>query len=429
MNRRSDVPLRPRFHLPLWLAVGGLLALAGCGASSSTSSTSGAAAVGSAGASNCSVVFGTNTEVTGPFQAYGGPAVLGLNAAVKAINTAGGVKVGSKTCKFAAENADNKSQPSQVFTASQQVIDSKAVASLGPDFDDQVAYKAFNKAGIIDFVTGGQVADTLAADPTKTPLAVAMIPFQVLEHAAYLRQAVAYDPTIKRVAVLYPNDGGGQVIDQQVTEGAKQAGVDIVANVAFPDSTSNYSAFLTQIKAAHPDLLFAENTSQQSQAIIQQAVPLNVAKYYMSETATSDTMQATPGLANSTIFLPTFAPTYSKSEQLPGQQPQVIFGKANPPLVPGAAIVLYYAAWLVKQAVEKAGSTDPQAVFAALKGQSYNGPFGTCTMTDKLFMQCETEFLIVKGKNVTVQTFATPYDAKPKETFSCTEGTPVCTKQ
>jgi branched-chain amino acid transport system substrate-binding protein len=427
MNRRSAISLRPRLHIPLWLAVGGLLALAGCGASGSSSSpASGAAAAAS---SNCSVVFGTNTEITGPFEAYGGPAALGLEVAAKAINAAGGVKAGNKTCQFVAVNEDNKSDPSQVFTASKKVIDAKALVSLGPDFDDQVAYKAFNQAGVIDFVTGGQVASTLASTPAKVPLAVDMIPFQDLEHAAYLRQAVAYDPTIKRIAVLYPNDGGGQIIDGQVLGGAKQAGVSVVSNVAFPDNTSNYSAFLTQIKATHPDVLVTENTSQQSQAIIQQALPLGVAKYYMSETATSDTIQATPGIGNTVVFLPTFAPTYSQSERLPGQHPEVIFGTAKPPLVPGAAIVLYYAAWLVKQAVEKAGSTNSQAVFNALKGQSYTGPFGTCTMTSQLFMQCETEFLVVKGKNVMVETFKTPYDTKPDGVYACTAGVQVCPKQ
>lgn len=420
MNIRSARSFR--LHLPLWLAVGGLLTLAGCGVSGSGSS-----ATGSNG--KCSVVFGTNTEVTGPFEAYGGPAALGLNVAAKAINAAGGVKVGSKSCKFVALVEDNKSNASQVFTTSQKVIDGGALVSLGPDFDDQVAYKAFNKANVIDFVTGGQVANTLASSPSKVPLAVAMIPFQDVEHASYLRQAVAFDPSIKNIAVLYPSDSGGQVIDQQVLAGAKGANIPVVTNVAFPDTTTNYSAFLTKVKAAHPDLLVAENTSQQSQGIIQQAVPLGVAKDYMSETATSQTIQSTPGIGDTTVFLPTFAPTYSQSELLPGQDPQVIFGNAAPPLVPGAAIVLYYAAWLVKQAVEKAGSLNAKAVYNALKGQSYSGPFGTCTMTKQLFMQCETETLIVKGKNVTVETFATPYDTQPDGVFACTAGKALCTKQ
>jgi branched-chain amino acid transport system substrate-binding protein len=428
MNRRSATLLRPRLHIPLWLAVGGLLALAGCGASGSSSSPANAAGGGGA-SSNCSVVFGTNTEITGPFEAYGGPSALGLEVAAKAINAAGGVKVGSKTCTFVAANEDNKSDPSQVFPASQKVIDAHAVASLGPDFDDTVAYSAFKKANVIDFVTGGQVANQLATDPSKTPLAVGIIPFQNLEHAAYLRQAIAFDPSIKRIAVLYPNDGGGQEIVQQVLGGAKLVpSVTVVSNVAFPDSTSNYSAFLTKIKATHPDLLVAENTSQQSQAIIQQAIPLGVAKSYMSETATSQTIQSTPGTGNTTIFLPTFAPTYSKSELLPGQDPKVIFGNANPPLVPGATILMYYTAWLLKQAVEKAGSTNAQAVFNALKGQSYTGPFGTCSVTSKQFVQCETEFLVVQGPKVTVETFATPYDTKPKATYTCTPSSTVCAK-
>jgi len=107
---------------------------------------------------------------------------------------------------------------------------------------------------------------------------------------------------------------------------------------------------------------------------------------------------------------------------LPSDKPEVIFGNGKPPLVPGASIVLYYAAWLVKQAVEKAGSTDPQKGFEALKGQSYDGPFGKCTMTDKLFMECATVFIEVQGDKITVQQFASPYDTKPVATYHCTNG-------
>jgi branched-chain amino acid transport system substrate-binding protein len=425
MTRRSGMSSRPRMLVLLCLAVGGMVTLASCGSGASSSNAAGST---SGGSSSCTVAFGTDTEITGSFETYGAPAALGLDVAAKAINAAGGVKVGSKTCKFLAVIGDNKSEPSDVYTAAQQVIASHAVASLGPDFDDQVAYAAFKQAGVIDFVTGGQVATSLAQHPSSTPLAVAMIPYQVLQHAAYFRQALAFDKSIHRIAVLYPNDGGGIEIDQEVLGGAQQAHLQVVSNVAFPDTTSDYSAFLTQIKATHPDLLVAENTSQQSQAIMEEAVPLGVAKYYMSETATSQTIQSTPALKNTTIFLPTFAPTYSQSELLPGQHPEVIFGHASPPLVPGAAIVLYYAAWLVKQAVEKAGSTDPSAVFNALKGQSYSGPFGTCAMTQQLFMQCETEFLVVKGMQVTVETFSSPYSSTPLAVYKCTEGTALCVK-
>ena len=70
---------------------------------------------------DCKVVFGMNTEISGAYQVYTGPAIQGLQTAADAINKSGGIKVGSKSCKFATAPFDNKSDPSQVFTASQQV--------------------------------------------------------------------------------------------------------------------------------------------------------------------------------------------------------------------------------------------------------------------------------------------------------------------
>lgn len=376
---------------------------------------------------SCSLVFGSDTELSGSYEIYGAPAAQGLDAAAKAINAAGGVKVGHKRCQFVAANEDNMSEPSQVFTAAEKVIDKHAVAALGPTFDTTVAYNAFKKAGVLDFVTEGTVATVdLALHPHNTPLAFGMIPFQLQEHEAYYRQALAAAPSIKTVAVMYPNTAGGKIVDEDCVQAAKAVGLKVVSNVAFPATTTNFSTFLATVKATHPDLLFAEQSSTQSTAIMEQGVPLGVAKYYMSETATAQTIESAPGLSNATVFLPTFAPTYSTAETLPTNHPAVIFGHAKAPLVPGAAIVLYYAAWLVKQAVQKAGSTSAQAVASALVGQSYSGPFGKCTMVKQRYMKCETVFIEVQGKKVTVSSFSGPYTAKPTAVYNCAKG--VCTK-
>lgn len=402
-----------------------VLALAACGSGNGGSDNASNGNKTNA-AGNCTVTFGSNTELSGDYAIYGAPAAQGLDAAAKAINAAGGVKVGDKTCKFVAANFDNKSDPAQVFTTSQKVVDSGAVAALGPDLNDTVAYQAYQKANVIDFVTGGTLSEQLFNSPQKTPLAVAMIPFQDLQHEAYLRQAMAAGPDIKTAAILFPNDSGSQSVLQEYVSAAKAVGLKLVNVTSYSPSTKDYSTFLTKIKGFHPDMLITGSSSEQSTNIMQQAAPLRVAKYYLSETATAESIQATKGLQNVSVLLPTFAPTYSSVEVLPTDHPEVIFGNKKPPLVPGAAIVLYYAAFLVKQAVEKAGSTDATKVFDALKGQSYDGPFGKCTMTSKLFMECSTVFVEVQGQKITVQQFASPYDTKPIGTYDCNNG--KCTK-
>ncbi len=390
-------------------------ALSACGTTASSGS-------GLGNSSKCAVVFGANTEVSGSEQTYGGPAAEGLRAAAAAINRAGGVMVGGRHCTFVAEIADNRSDPSQVYTATQQVIDDHAIAALGPDLNDQVAYAAFRRAGVIDFSVESDLAADLKSHPSSYPLLVSLIPDQLTEHAEYFRQAVAAEPGIRRVALLYAGNELGQAEDQTTVQALRAVpGLKLVSNLSFPDGTTDFSTLLTKIRGSRPDLLFSLAGSQGDPEVISQAVPLRVAKYYMSETMTAEAVLQLRGIGNTTVLLPTFAPTYSQAETLPTDHPSVIFGHRPVPLVPGAAIVLYYAAWLVKQAVERADSTQPQAVFRSLVGQSYTGPFGTCRMSRQLFMTCSTVFIVVKGRQLTVDEFASPYSSTPAEVFACSD--------
>jgi branched-chain amino acid transport system substrate-binding protein len=404
-----------------------ILVAAACGTHSDAGSTPSGTAAASNGATDCVVTFGANTELSGNLQIYGQPAADGLNAAVEDINAAGGVKVADKTCQFASEVVDNKSDPAEVFSAAQKVADADAVAALAPDINDTVAYDVWKNDGIITFSTGGQVSSGVETDPASFPLAVALIPFQVLQHEAYLRQALAFAPDIKKVSIIWPTSQGGQQIHDQTAAAVKNVGLELVSDVGFPPGTKDFSTFITKAKEGAPDLLITLYGSEEAVAIMEQAVPLKAAKYYMSETATAETILNAKGLRDATVLLPTFAPTYSAAMTIPGDQPEVIFGTGPAPFVPGASIVLYYAAWLTKQAVEKAGSTDGAAVFEALKGQSYKGPFGTCSINDQLFMQCPTAFVVVQGDKVLAQTFPDPFATTPSGTYECVDGkcTPI----
>ncbi|MFC6236332.1 ABC transporter substrate-binding protein [Longivirga aurantiaca] len=369
------------------------------------------------------MVFGTNTELSGDYQVYGVPAAQGLDEAAKDINAAGGVKVGDQTCEFVAVNVDNKSDPAEVLTASQKVVDAKALAALGPDFSGDVAYETWKKAGIIDWVTSSDMIERLRTDPENSPLMLSLLAFQDLQHIAYMAQAKASAPDIKTVAMLLPN---GAVTDAWVddyTKGAEANGMQVVNTTLFPPDTQDYSTFLTKVAASKPDLLIVGTSAEQSTGIMSQAVPMNVAKYYMSETASAESVEALPELASATVFLPAFAPTFSASATLPTDDVTAIFPDGKAPLVAAAAIVLYYAAWLTKQAVETAGSTDPQAVMDALVGSSYDGPFGTCSITEEKYMSCPTVFTVLKGGDVTVFQFAGPFETAPMAVFDCADAT------
>jgi ABC-type branched-subunit amino acid transport system substrate-binding protein len=185
---------------------------------------------------------------------------------------------------------------------------------------------------------------------------------------------------------------------------------------------------LTSFKQKHPDLLIAEQTSQQAAAILQQAVQLGVAPYALNDVMTPDQVLKVPGISKITVALPSFAPTFSPAATIPDYKPAEVFGNEQPAGNPGAAIDMYYATRLVAQAMEKAGTvSDTSAIAKALPGQSYTGPFGTCTMTQARELSCETLMQIVKGSQITVYRFPGPDAKQPSAKYVCEKGT--CTKQ
>ncbi|HUQ43087.1 MAG TPA: ABC transporter substrate-binding protein, partial [Candidatus Limnocylindria bacterium] len=82
----------------------------------------------------------------------------------------------------------------------------------------------------------------------------------------------------------------------------------------------------------------------------------------------------------------------------------------------GEGVGAYDAVYLYKQAVEKAGSTDPKAVAAALPGLSYTGPTGPVTITPSHYLKQTINLVQANGgKYSLVDSFA---DRDPEE--ACT---------
>jgi branched-chain amino acid transport system substrate-binding protein len=82
----------------------------------------------------------------------------------------------------------------------------------------------------------------------------------------------------------------------------------------------------------------------------------------------------------------------------------------------GEGVGAYDAVYLYKAAVEKAGSTDPKAVAAALIGQTFTGPTGPVTITPSHYLKQTINLVQAKGgKYVLVDSFP---DMDPEE--ACT---------
>jgi branched-chain amino acid transport system substrate-binding protein len=367
------------------------------------------------------VVFGANTELSGPYQIYGLPAEQGARLAASAINDDGGVKAGDESFDMEVATEDNRSDPSQIVSAARAVVDDGAIAALGPDLGAVPSYNVFKQNDVITFTPAFDLQLTLLQDPQGNPLLFSPTVFLAELYTTNMKQLKALYPDIKSVAILSPNDEQGQGTAAAYEAAAKAEGLDVVDVQTYSPGNTDFTSVLTSFKQESPDLLVAEQTPEQGRAILQQAAQLEVAPYALNDTMTPDQALDVPGIEKIKVILPSFAPTFSPAATIPDYSPEEIFGDEEPAGTPGAAIDMYYAVRMLAQAMEEAGTvTDSAAIAEALPGQSYDGPFGKCTMSQRKEVNCETlVFAVEGGSTVTVYRFPSPDAVQPSDTYIC----------
>jgi ABC-type branched-subunit amino acid transport system substrate-binding protein len=318
---------------------------------------------------------------------------------------------------------DNRSDPSQIVSAARGVVDAGAVAALGPDLGAVPSYQVFKQNDVITFTPAFDLQQELIDNPDANPLLFSPTYFLAELYTTNMKQLKALYPDIKSVAIMAPNDEQGQGTAAAYDAAAKAEGLEVVGNETYSLDTTDFNSILTSFKQKSPDLLIAEQTAEQATAILQQAAQLDVAPYALNDVMTPDEALKVPEAEKMTIVLPQFAPTFSPAATIPDYNPEEIFGKEQPAGNPGAAVDMYYAVRLLGQAMSDAGTVDDaNAIADELPGQSYDGPFGTCTMTDRRELACETNVYVVANGDITAYRFPDADSVEPSDTYLCREG-------
>jgi branched-chain amino acid transport system substrate-binding protein len=375
------------------------------------------------GGGDGTVTFGANTQLSGNLQVYGLPAEQGARLGAEAVNADGGIEVGDETFEMKTIAEDNRSDPSEVVNAARAVVDSGAIAALGPDLGAVPSYEVLTQNDVITFTPAFDLQAQLMEDPKGHPLLFSPTVFLAELAVTNMAQIKALFPDIERVAIMAPNDEQGRANAAGYEFAAKEQGLTVVGNEAFPVNTTDFTSILTGFKGKNPDLLIAEQSVEHASAIIQQAVQLDVAPYALNDVMTPDQAQQIPGAQKIPVIIPNFSPTYSPNATIPDYDPEALFGDEKPAGNPGAAIDMWYAVRLFAQAIEQAGTVEDTAAIAkALPGQSYDGPFGTCKMSERRELDCDTIVDVVQGDEITVYRFPSPDALEPSATYVCRGG-------
>jgi len=321
-----------------------------------------------AGAFAQDLVVGTSLPFAGPFAQYGETVRDGYQLAVEQINAKGGVMVGGKTHKLKLVILDNQGDPNQVAAQGRKLVQNeKAVALLG------ALTPMFN------------VPISVVADSAKVPLVMSLVPIDAWQNARkggwhYAWNIYAHEPeattmswkaadqitTNKKVALFLNSDDDGEIWGRNWAAQAQAAGYQIAYTAKVPMGTTNWSTHVNGAKAAGAEIVLGQLIPPDAIALWKQMKALGFKpKMATCEKCGSGAfwVDALGPVADGTMT----ADVWVRGMGGPGaaEVTQALGDKWKGKQLTGA-VMAYTAVQVLADAMQRAGSTAPQALNEAI---------------------------------------------------------------
>lgn len=322
------------------------------------------------GAAEDTLKVGLNAELTGDMPAVGASSKNAAEMAVKEVNDAGGLPVGGKKIKVTLVVEDNAGKAEQSAAATQKLIDQdEVVAIIGPNASryaipaSEVAESA-ETVLITPWSTNPKTTlDANTNQPKKYVFRAAFIdPFQGQVLAKFALDKMK----AKKAAVLYDvasdyNKGIAEVFKSSF----EKLGGKVVAFETYTTSDKDFSAQLTKIKNAAPDVIFLPNYYSEVPLQVQQAHRLGITVPFLGSDSwgSSELLK----LAGNELEGYYFSTHYAADNATPSAKKFIETYKNTYGVVPDDVAALTYDAFgLLFTAVKNAGKTDRASVQKAL---------------------------------------------------------------
>ena len=317
-----------------------------------------------------SLKLGVIAELTGDMPAVGTSCRNAAQMAVEEVNAAGGLEIGAERVKLKLVVEDNAGKADQSAVAAQKLItQDEVLAIVGPNASRYAipAAEVAESAGTV-LVTPWSTnpkttVDGVTGKPKKYVFRACFVdPFQggvlarfALENLKAERAALLYD-----VASDY-NKGIAEVF----RESFERLGGKVVAFETYTTGDKDFSAQLTKIKDAKPQVVFLPNYYSEVPLQVQQAKRLGIdVPFIGSDSWGSDELLKLGGADMNGYF---FSTHYSADNAAPAAKKFLQDYEATYGAKPDDVAALTYDAFgLLFGAIRTAGKADRDAVRAAL---------------------------------------------------------------
>ncbi len=317
-----------------------------------------AVAAGCGGGSS-SAKIGLNIELTGEMPAVGASAKNAAEMFINDINKAGGIEVAGKKHPLTLVIGDNAAKADQAAAVAQRLISQdNVIAMIGPDASacaipaSEIA-ESLKCPMISPWSTNPKT--TVDATSGKSKQYVFRACFIDTFQARVLAKFVLNNLNARTAAVLY--DVASEAPNGQANlfkETFEESGGSVVAFETYTTGDRDFSAQLTKIKAADPDVIFLPAYYNDVPLIAQQARRLGIDAQLVGSDAWSSPEIIKLGGAD--IIDSYFCNHYSTEIATPVAQKFVSDYKAKYGMAPDDVAALTYDAFgLLAQAIKEAG--------------------------------------------------------------------------
>ena len=304
------------------------------------------------------IVFGLVDEVTGPQAEAGLLTAQGVKLAIEEINAAGGAN--GRPIELHIE--DNASTNPTTVLAYTKLIESGVVAVIGPLRSTQVQAASPTIAkGKIPAMIGG-------SDPSLTRVSNPWI-FRVRPNDLYSSRVMAEfgvnELKKKKWAIIHSTDTFGTGGKNALVEALKAQGIEPVMIGGYTSNSQDFTPLALQIKSSGAEIIGSYMTNSPDVGIFaRQLRQLGVnADWIGSTSVVTDTAMKLAGESLWGVYsVADFAIDANDESRGYAKRYRAKYG-ADPDLYSAWA---YGGVYLLKHAIEKAKSTDPEAIRAAL---------------------------------------------------------------
>ena len=316
------------------------------------------------------VRIGNIIPLSGPSATVGKQGKQAREMAVEEINAGGGIKsLGG--AKLELIYADSESKPDKGVAEAERLINTEKVHVLTGCWNSAVTYPttAISERYGIPFVVPVSVADKITEQGFKTVFRIAAKDsWWTRDQFSFLKDMEKeFGTEVKRLAFVYENGDWGKGFASQWNKLAKKGNYKIVLDEPYPSTATDFSPIVQKIRRSRADVLML--VSNAADAIL---LTNTLAEYKVKLKAiiTSGGGHADPSFLKTTGQNARYLfdiVEWETDVNKPGAKEAnaKYFSKYNQNLT-GEAVDAYVAMYVLKDALERAGSLDREQIRKAL---------------------------------------------------------------